>query len=616
MKHASLVGRYISALNKLLLRDAEAADRKWGRYFDPVPELSVDFPLPILGVMILIWQLRDQDLQARYSLDTYESKLEFIAWCVFHGRREYKALLEADQLWQALDQRVACNEVLTSDGMDFSISWLIMLVGRERTDLGFDLESKRGHAHLLAWYLVHGRRELDLVHQPLPAWLRTDLLRPSPVTGLSRLQYLIYETREDVKAAFPLPYAQNEFLKWFDGLAEQTGLGDALVGSSSVADSVQGWNSSPKTPGVNIYGYVYGELGIGEDARMAARSLLSAGVPVCLQDFSPGKKIPQNDVSMRAWVKPTACHDINLICLPALEHGRLFAERGKSLFDCNYSIGYWPWELSSWPEEWMHLCALVDEVWLSSEHTFRALNYSASVPVRHMPMAVEMPPSTALKRSDFGLPEKSYLFLFAFDLNSTATRKNPAACINAFLAAFPSVDTLGRQVGLVIKVHPPVQPNSDWEKLKKLRLNDPRIYLIEKTLNKEDLTALYRACDCFLSLHRAEGFGRIIAESMLLGKPVIVTGYSGNLDFTWPDNSFLVPYSELPIEGDAYPYGAGKRWAEPNIGVAAKHMQTVAQDPVIGWRTGMKGRATIQQRHNMQVIGQRYREVLQIKLSM
>ena len=47
--------------------------------------------------------------------------------------------------------------------------------------------------------------------------------------------------------------------------------------------------------------------------------------------------------------------------------------------------------------------------------------------------------------------------------------------------------------------------------------------------------------DCYVSLHRSEGFGLTIAEAMALGKPAIATAYSGNLEFMTAENSYLCP---------------------------------------------------------------------------
>jgi glycosyltransferase involved in cell wall biosynthesis len=160
-------------------------------------------------------------------------------------------------------------------------------------------------------------------------------------------------------------------------------------------------------------------------------------------------------------------------------------------------------------------------------------------------------------------------------LNSYIDRKNPQACIEAFLLAFAKAEYSDASVGLVVKVHAPKQPNESWEKLKAFAASDSRIHIIEQTLDRPDLLALYQACDCFVSLHRAEGFGRGLAEALKLGLRVICTGYSGNLDFCHAPAAELVDYCLVKVRRAQYPHAKGQYWAEPSIKHAAELMQKV-----------------------------------------
>jgi len=342
--------------------------------------------------------------------------------------------------------------------------------------------------------------------------------------------------------------------------------------------------SEPRVPfaarafGVNLIGYAFGELGIGEDARMAARALLAAKVPVTMLDFPPGADIPQNDRSMQAHVSASGPYAFNIFCMTALENGRYFAERGSAQFAGRYNIGYWPWELGRWPRQWEAMVELVDEVWVSSRHTYDALAPLCAKRLHVMPMAVELGEVRAFRsrkaaRQHFRLPEKARLFCFSFDLNSSVHRKNPQACIDAFLKAFPKKELDGDKVGLVIKAHRPARRNAGWETLKRLAAKDARIHIIEATLSRPDLLALYQACDCYLSLHRAEGFGRGIAEALQLGLHVITTDYSGNADFCRPPHADLVRYRLIKVKKGQYPYGEGQVWADADVGHATELMR-------------------------------------------
>ena len=77
-------------------------------------------------------------------------------------------------------------------------------------------------------------------------------------------------------------------------------------------------------------------------------------------------------------------------------------------------------------------------------------------------------------------------------------------------------------------------------------------------LSADEKNALLAACDCYVSLHRAEGLGLTLAEAMALGKPAIATGYSGNRHFMTDENSFLVGYRLTSVSDDCGPYPPGR----------------------------------------------------------
>jgi len=420
--------------------------------------------------------------------------------------------------------------------------------------------------------------------------------------GLTNLQQLVYDARPDLQDVFSLDSQKQEFLWWFYtfGLdehkfwfylsqAEQdfvrglhapwaarlVQLAESKVSSYGTAKELK-----KRRFGVSVIGYAYGQLGIGEDARMAARSLLTAQVPFNMVSMAPSAEVGQNDRSMQQYVVERGEFAINLFCLTAEETGRFYAEQGSSQFINRYNIGYWPWELGAWPDAWQMLFDLVDEVWVSSQHTFNALVPVCDKPLYLMPMAVDLGLVTQFKsrrqaRTHFGLPAQAKLFCFSFDLNSYIDRKNPQACVDAFLRAFSQEEYSDASVGLVIKVHAPKQSNKAWDMLKALASRDSRIHIIEQTLDRPDLLALYQTCDCFVSLHRAEGFGRGLAEALQLGLRVICTGYSGNLDFCYAPTAELVDYRLVKVGQAQYPHAKGQYWAEPSINHAAQLMQKV-----------------------------------------
>lgn len=508
----------------------------------------------------------------------------------------------------------------TAVGALADFHWLVSLIRRLRPDLcklfrcrsSISLEFAR-------WLAYAGRGEYRALRQcPEYARLFDSTLG---IFNISPLEALIYLERADVRAAYPLPEKREDYRRWFylHGVDEHNlfeTLGEegkrrywAAHGQKARIETVLEPATQVASPqfGVNLVGYAYGELGIGEDLRMTARALQAAGVPFGIINFPPGKEIPQNEMSMARHVGADAPYGINIFCLTALETGRYFAEQGADLFKCRFNIGYWPWELARWPQEWRDLTKLVDEVWVSSRHIYDALAPVCDKPVLIMPLAVDCSGVSGLGRSDYGLPADDYLFCFSFDLNSSIWRKNPGACLAAFQTAFPKgALPCGRRPGLVIKCHKPARANADWDALKKAAQGDARIHIVEQTLTRPDLLALYRACDCYVSLHRAEGYGRGLAEALLLGLEVIATGYSGNVDFCRAaEGAHLARYKLIPVRAGQYPYGGGQSWAQADIGHAAELMRQCAA-------SGKKGHAGDDFEFTLANAGKRYARRLRL----
>lgn len=508
---------------------------------------------------------------------------------------------------------------------------ILILLLRPDLRRSYSVDSPRERARFVAWLISTGSREYCAVSDdPYFVGLLASV-GYGPGRKLSLLQHLVRSARPDVRATFRLPSQHELFLEWFytHGV-EELPLWRFLSAAERdrVMNAPEPWGSRLNSPlvrklppaprlvplarrkfGVNLVGYAFGQLGIGEDARMATRALLAAEVPVTLLNYPPGADIPQNDRSMAAHVKKRGDYAFNIFCLTAEENGRFYAERGRTQFQDRYNIGYWPWELGKWPENWKMMLHLVDEVWVSTQHTYDALKPVCTKPLLVMPMAVELGEvaeftSRGQARRHFGLPDKASLFCFSFDLNSYVHRKNPQACVAAFLKAFPRKRFGVDKVGIVIKANKPARANRAWELLKKQAAEDPRIHIIEGTLPRPQILALYKSCDCFLSLHRAEGFGRGLAEAMQLGLHVICTGYSGNVDFCTPPHADLVRYTLVKVRKNQYTHAAGQQWAEPDVAHAAALMRAFVDKP----RT--RSRAKAWDQFAAGTVGSRYRERL------
>ena len=116
----------------------------------------------------------------------------------------------------------------------------------------------------------------------------------------------------------------------------------------------------------------------------------------------------------------------------------------------------------------------------------------------------------------------------------------------------------------------------------------PDIIVRDGVVDRAEQASIMHACDAYVSLHRAEGFGLTVPEALALGKPVISTAYSGTLETTTPANSWLVPYRLVPVGDGSPPYPADARWAEPDIAHAARAMREVFENSAEAAKRGRR----------------------------
>jgi hypothetical protein len=102
---------------------------------------------------------------------------------------------------------------------------------------------------------------------------------------------------------------------------------------------------------------------------------------------------------------------------------------------------------------------------------------------------------------------------------------------------------------------------------------------------------------------------------MSQGKPVIVTGYSGNMDFTTPGNSFLVEYSLVELDRDHGPYQKGSVWGDPNPQHAAELMRYVYENRSRASAVGKRAREDVLQHLHPRAVGALMQERLERILS-
>lgn len=326
--------------------------------------------------------------------------------------------------------------------------------------------------------------------------------------------------------------------------------------------------------GINIIGPVFGEFGIGEDVRKLAQALLSLNLPISIISYPETGNFVEANRSLEDYVTNKFVYQCNIFCMPLIETYRFFSQYGLSEFESRCNIAYAPWELEDWPKEFSFFGALFDEVWASSLHTLNAYKKSLQQPIYRIPLIVENSDKSLLKElsQKIRIDRFKYKFLYVFDSNSTFSRKNPQDVIRAF----QKVLNIYPDIALILKT---MNYQYDDQEINKILEKNSNIILINDCLSRSELLGLYDICDAYISLHKAEGFGRTIAEAMLLKKPTIVSNYSGNTDFCTNETSFLVDGKLEKIAPYAYPFWQSNRWFSPDLDSAARQMLQCVSQP-------------------------------------
>jgi glycosyltransferase involved in cell wall biosynthesis len=326
--------------------------------------------------------------------------------------------------------------------------------------------------------------------------------------------------------------------------------------------------TSPKNiSGINLIGYSRSPIGLGEDIRNIASVLKCNNISFCILNIGHPSGNNIFNASLEYVDRPQYNH--SLFCMNPIEFGKLL-ENSTEFHDIyGYVIGMLPWELPRIPEAFIPTISHLDEVWAISHFNESAFLSVTNSPVIYMPPIVsgEMPVSVVKKKTR---QKRKFTFLYIFDASSYLSRKNPIQLVRSFIEAFNN----NEPVRLIIKVSN-IACASGWDDIKNLVEKDKRIFIDHKLKSDTEMKLLIMNCDCYISLHRSEGFGRTIAEAALIAKPVIATDWSGSLDIIGADNLLAVKSEQVNVKQDEYPYGEGQHWANPVDEDVIKRMKEV-----------------------------------------
>ena len=517
----------------------------------------------------------------------------------FHGAKAYAELLyrAAEHLAPAragLPMDLAQVQALTAptgwllDGHVRSHLLLDLFLGREGPS---GVQDDAAAAEVLTRFAVQELASRRLPVELLGESARAFLRQPALDGRRSRFEQAF--ARSPLFAHLPSTASPALAAAAVRAAAADRGLAELTLGGMPTSNRAA---AQPAEAGVRILSADYGASGLSLNARHSLAALIANGVDTetTRAPVSPETPASAYDALVHPAYATALIHatpedavEIILRLPPEQAHARL--------------IGFFMWETEVLPARQRLGSRLVDEIWTASR--FCADIYRAAAPstsVHIVGHAVDPPdPDPGFDaRAWAGVGPDSFMFLFHFDAHSWISRKNPIGAIRAFRRAFPIAEN---GVQLVIKVRKSEDAGlamwADWwAEFYEEAGQDPRLVVAHADLTGRQMASLTASADAFVSLHRAEGFGYALAEAMLAGKPLVTTAYSGNLDFTLPDETLLVPAIVRPIRPREFLHsGPQQRWGEPDLDAAAAALRRLYDDRGLAQRLGALGRERVLQ---------------------
>lgn len=362
---------------------------------------------------------------------------------------------------------------------------------------------------------------------------------------------------------------------------------------------IEPFERSNNKDGINLIGNIRAETGLGQSCRLVADELDASGIPYSIYQYDQLGAMAEGQYQQyENKISSELPYNINLIHINPHELGLAFQQAHGKIWNGRYNIGFWLWELEDFPDEWVPCFRCMDEIWTPSKFITNCIQKKTNLKVVTIPYHVGLTIPEKNKcdyRKRFHLPTDKFLFLMMYDRTSMTERKNPKAVIDAFKIAFSKDE----EVGLVIKIS-----NSSEKEINLIRSMLPdnkNVYFITEILERHQVNELIYCVDAVVSLHRAEGFGLVLAEAMLLGTPTIATNWSSNTEFMTKETACMVDAELITLDRDIGSFKKGNRWAEPDVEQAAGYMRKLYDEPEYRHTLSQKAEEYIRQHLSMEL---------------
>jgi len=309
-----------------------------------------------------------------------------------------------------------------------------------------------------------------------------------------------------------------------------------------------------------VIGRFTSSSGVGEDARMFNKALSVISGNVASID---------TECFNSSYATSSNFYNISICCMPPWDYLTERLRYPSIGQDCNLFVGYWPWEMQNIPYGHEFIYDDFDMIFVPSKFVADCFSKYTKKPIKILtaPVAIDGSQNYYKKNNE------QFTYLVMFDCSSSIHRKNPFSAVATFIRLYGN----NNNYFLIIKTMNASIDNSYFKELVLLVEDFKNIKVINSLLSMQAIYSLISNSDCYISTHRSEGFGRIIAESMLLRTPTIVSNWSGNVDFCFSHTSYLVDGNLVPVKSYEYGFSLDQHWFEADLDSLAFAMQNVSE---------------------------------------